>query len=541
MNCKSNPFQDLPFSRLFQDYTSADQKILNYFAANPFSETDIKRKADNFRFRGDRSETLSVLQEFNALFDAPDATIRSIEKLGRDDSLAIVTGQQVTLYGGPLFTIYKTLTVLIYARRWEKLLGRPVIPVFWLADEDHDFDEIARIGIPVSDEPERFLFDTEGNTKIPSADIDLGEGFTAFRDRVLNELTETDFTGDLRNTLDSYYKNGESAGRAFGKLLLHLFGNRGLVLAGSHFPPVKRKAKDIFIKSVKKHTGLYDVLTETSRKLENDGYHSQVLVQPSNLFWYNEKGERVKISKDDNRDKWLPDSGGEGWTEEELTRDIDAHPESFSPNVFLRPLVQDLVLPTIAYAGGPGEIAYYAQMKHFYHGLDMEMPVILPRFSATIVETGVNRIMEKLPFSFSDYHQRIEDLESRFIDSTDTPDLEQFFEEWKSRISNITDEHKTKIGEFDATLESSAGKAEAVFFSELDKLKGKLYRSAKQQKKTQLLRLRKIRNNLFPDRNLQERETAFIYYMNKYGPDVWNEISGCFEEDQPDSHKFICL
>jgi len=159
----------------------------------------------------------------------------------------------------------------------------------------------------------------------------------------------------------------------------------------------------------------------------------------------------------------------------------------------------------------------------------------------TLMESGIDRIFEILPFHFSAYNDRIEDLESQFIEQSDSPDIEAIFDPWKAGIDEISEEPTEQIKEIDPTLEGTSEKAKATFFTELDKLKGKVYRSVKDQEKTQLNRIRKIKSNLFPNNNLQEREVAFIYFMNKYGLSIWDELLEKLKDQQPNTHKVIRL
>ncbi|MEX0994213.1 MAG: bacillithiol biosynthesis BshC, partial [Balneolaceae bacterium] len=147
MNCKPYPFEKLPFSELFCDYIQQAESLSSFFSAHPFDESSVSSYADEHQFPGDRDQIADLLLDFNKNFGAGKDTIRQVEKLRFGNSLAVVAGQQLAVYGGPLFTIYKILTVIIYARRWEEKLDRPIVPVFWMADEDHDFGEVSKLGI----------------------------------------------------------------------------------------------------------------------------------------------------------------------------------------------------------------------------------------------------------------------------------------------------------------------------------------------------------------------------------------------------------
>ncbi|WP_234572170.1 bacillithiol biosynthesis cysteine-adding enzyme BshC [Rhodohalobacter sp. 614A] len=539
MNLSQISFLDLPFNKLFQDYISNFQKLNSFYEVNPNSDEEIESALQAFNFQGDRNKTVELLKKFNKQFGAGKKTITSIEKLAEENAIAVVTGQQLTMLGGPLFTVYKILTAIHFAQKWQEQYNIPAVPVFWLADEDHDYDEIAGLGFPWKDDYKSVQLDKGSEVGQRVSEIELDTNFATFKKQVIESQYDTDFTDPLWRILDKCYSEGETIGMAFGKLILSLFEEYGVVLAGTAHTEIKEHLVSTMIQSVEKVEEQFQALKNQTDKLVSNGYHGQVHLQPSNLFWIDDDKKRIKLSYENNT--WTVDDGDKSWTSAELIEEISEQPERFSPNVFLRPVLQNELLPDFAYIAGPGEISYYAQTKEFYSGFNQKMPVIMPRFSATLVESGIDRIFEKLPFEFADYNDRIEDLESKFIEKSDSPDIESIFDEWKKSIENVSEERVGEIKEVDPTLEGSSEKAIAAFFTELDKLKGKVYRSVKDQEKTQLNRIRKIKANLFPNANLQEREIASIYFLNKYGLDIWDELLEIFKNERPDSHKIIRL
>jgi bacillithiol biosynthesis cysteine-adding enzyme BshC len=539
VNLSELSFLNLPFNKLFQDYIKNSQKLSPFFQTNPFSKSDLEESFQSFRFTNERDKTVSILKEFNRKFGAGNKTLQSIERFSDERSVAIVTGQQLSLIGGPLFTIYKIISAIHFAQKWEKQFNVPCIPVFWLADEDHDYEEIASLGLPLKDDHKKITLSKESDLDKRVAEIELNSSFESFKQEVIESQFDTDFTDKLWRKLDECYQPGRTIGEAFGRLVLELFKEYGLILAGSAEPLIKKHLSAIMTKSVKGVEDQYKLLEAKSSHLVSNGYHAQVHLQHSNLFWIDDKGNRTKLSYENRT--WTADGNDISWSTTELINEIEERPERFSPNVFLRPILQNELLPTFAYIGGPGEISYHAQMKDFFGAFDQTMPVIVPRFSATLIESGIDRIFEKLPFELSDYYERIEDLESRFIEQSDSPDIESIFNEWHGHVNEVSENPIDKIKNIDPTLEGSSEKAKAAFFTELDKLKGKVYRSVKDQEKTQLNRIRKIKTNLFPNGNLQEREVAFIYFMNKYGLDIWDRLLETLEDEEPNSHKVIRL
>lgn len=537
MEIKSNSFQNYPFSKLFRDYTDWKDTIQPFFEFNPNDLSDYVKRSQSMKFYSKRVDIVSSLIDYNLQFGANEQTIKNIKQLENSDTYTVVTGQQVMLYGGPLFTVYKIITAILTANRLTKELGINVIPVFWIADEDHDFEEVASLSILNQEEHSEFTMNNDYSINNRVVEKQLGSQINDLKKEIRKALPETDFSDDLWSLLDQCYNSEESYGYSFGKFILKLFGKHGLILAGSNHDGIKKLVVEPLVQSVSDASVHQSTLENTSKKLTDSHYHNQVTVQTSNLFLILDDGSRVKIQYSD--DRWYLDDNKDSWTRDELILEIKNNPEKFSPNVFLRPVIQNYLLPVISYVAGPGEIAYYAQMRDYHKLFNIEMPVITPRFSATLIESSIDRIIGKLPFEIHDYSERIEDLEKDFIKKTDTPNLESIFKSWKSSIQDLSQDPIKNVSSVDPTLKKSADKTVSQFFTELDKLKGKLYRSLKESEKVQIQRIQKVQNNLYPNRNLQEREVAFIYYMNKYGLDLWDKLIVDLLGENMESHKLI--
>lgn len=539
MKIKSSSFRNYPFTKLFLDYSDWNESIQPFFEFNPFRLSDYKRRSQNLRFDTDRKDVVSSLTEFNLKYGANDQTLKKIKKLENDDVFTVVTGQQVTLFGGPLFTVYKIVTAISIADKLTKELGKMVIPVFWMADEDHDFDEVSSISITDGDVYAEYKLNQEDSKENRVVEKKLNAEIKEIRGKIRDVLPQTDFTDDLWQLVDQCYKSGETYGSSFGRLILKLFGKHGLILAGSNHDSIKKLIIEPLISSVKDADVHQKILQATSEALTKKKYHTQVTVQSSNLFFIGADGSREKLQN--SGEKWFIDGNEQFWSSDELSSKIETTPDKFSPNVFLRPVIQNHILPVISYVAGPGEIAYYAQMRSYHHQFDVEMPVITPRFSATLIESSIDRVIGKLPFHIHDYYGRIEDLEKDFLKQSDSPDVESIFKGWKSSIMDHSIGPISKVSEIDPTLKKSADKTVNQFFTELDKLKGKLYRSIKESEKVQLQRIQRVQNNLYPNRNLQEREIAFITLMNKYGIDLWDKLIDDMRDEEMNTHKLIYL
>lgn len=538
MKIKNYSFEQLPYSKLFKTYVEDFQSLSDFYEVDPFRLASVKNHAAHPNFKGNREASAEILEEINRNYKVGGKTFENIERLKQPDSITVVTGQQLGVYGGPLFTVLKIITAIHLSENLEEELGRPVIPVFWLADEDHDYEEIRSISLLRRDDLKKVgLPQVDGH--LPSvAKMNLPPGLPDIKKEIRKILIDTDFSDDLWKLLDNSYKEGTTFEQAFGDLVAQLFSGHGLVLAGSNNEMIKKNSKGVLKEAILKAGDMRDALDRQTARISSD-FHQQVTLYDSNLFYLDRENGRVKIKR--NGDGWSAETGYE-WSTNELLEEIDTSPEDFSPNVFLRPIMQDHFLPTLGYVAGPGEIAYYGQMKTYYSCFGQTMPVIFPRLSATFIEPAIERIIGELPFDFHEYDMRIEDLESAYVERTEQHDIEAVFSEWKEKVEDVSKKKTEYIREVDSTLEGAAGKATAVYFGELDKLKGKVYRAVKQQDQTQLNRIRKMKANLFPGDALQERTIASIYFMNKYGVDIWDRVLDNMDADEElQYHKLIYL
>lgn len=538
MQINSYPFGKLPFSDLFRAYVEDFDKLSRFYETNPFGLDSIRQAAQSFTFQGNRHESADILRELNQRYQPDKKALQNIDRLEQEEALVVVTGQQLGVLGGPLYTVYKTIGTIHLANKLEGLLNRPVIPVFWLADEDHDYQEVQKLTVIGNNEPQTFSLPDKAGNLPPVAELTYPEDLEKLKNELKGVLYETDFSKELWRLLNASFEQDKRFDYSFGDYMARIFSSHGLVLAGSNHNAVKEHTKNCMLKAIKKADIFRTALQDQTDALKKE-YHQQVTLYDSNLFYLNPEKGREKISR--NGEGWKTDSGKE-WHTAELLDEIDAEPEKYSPNVFLRPVMQDLFLPTIGYVAGPGETAYYGQMKKYYQAFDLKMPIIFPRLSATLVEPAIGRILDELPFEIHEYNKRIEDLESDFVDRTEQVDIEAIFSDWKKKVQKVSESKTDRIVEVDQTLEGAAGSATAVYMGELDKLKGKVYRSVKQQEQTQLNRIRKIKEHLFPNGGLQERSIAGIYFMNKYGIDIWDRLLNVLEEDELfDNHKIISL
>jgi bacillithiol biosynthesis cysteine-adding enzyme BshC len=518
------PFDRLAgFSDLFRRYVAGDEAALRFFAhdfRDASARTEAARAAADFD--RDRDALADVLAEQNATWGNDDEAVRAnLDALRQPDSTAVVTGQQLGLFGGPLYTVYKAVTAVQLARRMGEEAGRPVVPVFWMAGEDHDFDEVRATVVLSGNDPVRIALPPD-DVRTPVGRRVLGDEITEAVEALAEALRETEFSPDLMDAVRAAYRPGATIRDAFAGLMQHLFAGSGLVFCSPDDARLKRLADDVFRQEIEQHEETLEQLTTTSDELKAAGFHQQVTPLPLNLFLMENEG-RFTVD---------PTEGGgfelrgldRSYSKEDLLALLEAEPERFSPNVVLRPIVEDRLLPTAAYVAGPGETSYYAQLGRVYDAFDVPMPVVYPRASVTLVESKVQKVLDQYDLAVDDLDpsagsgQAIEGLLRRLVIDLSEHDVEGAFGEATRQLHEIINTLKPVATDVDATLGKSAEATRAALQNALSDFKDRVVRAEKRNHDVVRERLEKAAVGLYPTGSLQERVLSPLYVLNKYGP-----------------------
>ena len=521
MKIESIPCNKLSFSKLFCDFSLNFSKVSDFFVHNPADTKVYETRAAKIHYNKDRSKLREILIQFNPIERIHPHAALNIERLtASEESFTVVTGQQLGFAGGPMFTLFKILTAIKSAQDAQKVLGVPVVPVFWLADEDHDFDEIARFSYPKSGEFETVELNRPTSAGVPVSQIELDEGTSDKLIEIQKLLIPNEYASYVSDALNKAYSTGNTHGYAFSTLISELFSRYGLLVLGSFNKNVRQFIASDLHHIIGETEAVYAALEEQSASVEK-AYHRQASVSRSNWFFVNSSLQREKMTFENG--VWMSESLSPISTEG-LLKMMDDNPLCISPNVFMRPLMQDFLLPNLAYVAGPGEIAYYAQMRRLYPVVGLHMPVIIPRLSACIIEPSIARNLEELPFAYAAYSQRIEDLEGTYVESDSSFDMQGFSESWIRALEQLVQERSETVEKLDPTLLGTLAKTRQDQIAAVDNLRQKMARSAKSKREVQLKRISKTQGALFPRRNLQERELPFVYALNKFGPKFFEEL-----------------
>ena len=529
------PFSQVPHTtRLFADFLEYSPKVQPFYPRPPHFGEWLKEEATKISYDSSRRERVtSILERQNKSWDASPKTLANLDRL-RKGAAAVVTGQQVGLFGGPMFAVYKALTAVKLAEE-ATAAGVDAVPVFWLATYDHDLAEVNHVSIPGPDGALQVL--TTPSHDVPGAPVSavrLGEEILPLVDQAANLLGDSEAAQFLRET----YRPGESLGTAFARLYARIFAEWGVILLDASDGELDRVAEPIYRAAIERADELSAALLARGEALETAGYHQQVKVTESSVLVFTlRQGARTPIQRrgKGNAAEFVigSDAGAEKLSQSELIARIGSNPEQFSPNVLLRPIVEDYLLPTLAYTGGAAETAYFAQAGAVYEALLGRVTPIVPRFSATIVEPKMQRLIERHGIAVPDVFAGPEALRRQLAERGLPQDLQAAFEAARKSLDSHLSSVKEKLVKLDRTLVDAADTARSKIEYQLERLHSQVARAEAQKSELVARHAETLSHALYPDKGLQERGIGGIYFLARYGRDFLQQLHDAM---QPDCH-----
>ncbi len=504
-------------SPLANDYIYAYDKVAEFFNGDFRDLNSFQRQKDIAGSRDvDRGSLGDILLEQNREYGCGNRTIENIERLTREQACVIITGQQVGLFSGPLYTIYKCLTALKLTEHLNQTCKGSYVPVFWLASDDHDFAEIDHINLLDSDNQlEKIHYKSPmSHLKIPASDLVLTSEVSNCIQRLDDLTRNSEFKPGILSHLRDAYRVDLTFTQAFARWMTRLFKSYGLVFVDASHPGLKKRGKKVFALEIAEHSPSTIQVLETSGKLRHAGYHSQVQLHEGILNLFLAEKERRTVQK--KRDDFIIKEVGRTYAKKEFLALLNEKPELFSPNVLLRPIYQDALFPTVAYVGGPGEIAYFAQMKGVYESFGLPMPVIYPRKSVTLIEKNINNVLKKYDINIREIWEDADKIITEVVKKRIPASIEEVFRRASSRLGQEFQLIKQEIVAFDPALEKSADLASRRMDQQLKFLEQKILGAAKKRDKTIKQQLLKAKNSLYPGNHLQERIFNIVPYLIKY-------------------------
>ncbi|HTM02694.1 MAG TPA: bacillithiol biosynthesis cysteine-adding enzyme BshC [Vicinamibacterales bacterium] len=491
-------------SRLAADYVHDYPRLREFFAGNPAEPAAWRERIARVQQHPrQRDRIADVLRAQQHRREAPPEARAAADRLRDPQTVAIVTGQQAGLLGGPLFTLLKALTALKLAERVRDREGVPAVAIFWVDAEDHDWDEVRHCGVldangsPCSIE----LGNPPGAHAGPVANVRLDASITDVLAQLESALPPTEFTADLLADVRRIYAPGAGMAEAFGTWLESVLGPKGLVVYDASDPAAKPLVSDLFVTELLNPARTTRLANEAGEQLQAAGYHAQVEALDGSVALFRLDGQRVAIEDP------------QAWAARARTS-----PEQFSPNVLLRPLVQDTLFPTVCYVAGPNELAYLAQLRGVYEAFGIPMPLLQQRATATLVDANAMRFLTRYDFPLESLRAQDEAALNELLESQLPPSVDAAVH----AAMRVVDEHMAvvarEVTQVDTTLEGTAKSTLSRMQDDLKKLHGKIIQAAKRKDETLKRQFHHAQAQAFPNGHPQEREIGFISFLNKYGP-----------------------
>jgi bacillithiol biosynthesis cysteine-adding enzyme BshC len=538
-------FDQLPQqTRLFLDYLRDPVALRRFYpeAVSFHYEVSNRREQVLANYKVDRDAVCDALERMNRSWGASDKTLANIQLLREDDCIAVVSGQQVGLFTGPLYTIYKALSAVKLAECMTQR-GIKAVPVFWMATEDHDFPEVAKaefinrdcvlsgVSAPAELHPEG----------LPVGRVALDESLQTTIQNLLSALPQTEFSDDLEKLLREAYQPGRTYGEAFAFVMSQLTGPQGLVLLDPLDSQLKQLAAPLYAEAARRAHEIAKAIVDRSRELEAAGYHAQVAPSENSfpLFWHDDKGARHALARTANGKYQTKREDGQGaaeYTAEELADWALREPHRFSPNVTLRAVVQDFLLPTVAYYGGAAEIAYFAQTAEVYRILERPVTPILPRASLTMVEKHTWRSLERYGIRLIDFFAGVDHVVARVVAEYLGKETSGAFDHTTTTFNDELDSLQEQLRRVDPTLAEALEKGRRKINYQIDGLRTRFQRAQMGRDEAVHRQIERAFDLLYPGKTLQERRINITSMLARHGRYVIDWIYGAIDLGSNDHH-----
>jgi bacillithiol biosynthesis cysteine-adding enzyme BshC len=536
MECRALPFRQLPHqSKLFIQFLDNFPRVKQFYGHPPTIQA-VKKAARSLDYpRERRAEVTEILRDQNAALGAAEATRENLARLEKS-AVAVVSGQQVGLFGGPAYAVYKAVSAIQIAEELTRA-GIDAVPVFWMATEDHDLNEVRISTWFHEDRLTRFELPGNGDAGQPVGRIALGPQVAEMVQEGARILTAAggEFVAEI---FRESYGAQETYGSSFGKLFTRLFAEQGLILLDPLDARLHRVAGEVLRRAVEEREELNEALLARGQELDKAGFAAQVKVTArSTLIFGMGQGPGTRQPIAVSGGKLV--CGEQSWTKEELIQAVEAEPEKFSPNALLRPVLQDFLLPTAAYIAGPAEIAYFAQAEVIYKQLLGRMPVILPRAAYTILDAKAEKLLRRYGLKLEDVWRGSQELRRRMETSSVPSTLGKNFDKTLGESDRMLSRLKKQIVRLDPSLGGAVETAQRKIAFQLEKLKRKTGKA--QALKTGLIAAHQefLESLLYPHKMLQSRELCFLPFLASWGMGGLRELQSLSANAKQKEHKVL--
>ena len=497
---------------LGSDYASNFSSVAALYAGDPSSAGAWREAIDRTRRHArDTAQIGAVVAAQLQRRGAPPAARQAAARLASRDTVAVVTGQQAGAFGGPLFTLLKAITTIQLARRTESHHGVPAVPIFWVDAEDHDWDEVRSCTVLDAELHPRTITlpAPDGAGELPVARLTLDGRVKDALGELEAALAATDFTAPLLASLGAVYKPGAGVADAFATWLESLLGPHGLVVFDSSDSAAKPFAASVFARELETPGRSAALAAAAGDRFAAIGHAPQVVPHADSVSLFRLDGGRAPVKSTDV---------------EALARRVADSPAIFSPNVLLRPVVQDTLFPTICYVAGPSELAYLGQLRGVYEHFGVPMPLMYPRASATLIDSAAARFLARYELPIEELQPRDEAALNRLLHSQLPAEIDQALKEAAEATRAAMQRVIDAMPALDPTLAGAAKTTLGKMEHDLKALESKVIQAAKRRDETLRRQFTRAQALIFPAGHPQERALGVVFFVNRYGPALVDKL-----------------
>lgn len=536
---------NLPATNKFATaYYNGTDEVKNFFHYQYQNPSHYQKRLEELSSRSFmRQELADHIEEFMKPFPTSDKVFESIAKLKDDNSVVVIGGQQAGILTGPLYSIHKVISIISFAKQKEKELGIPVVPIFWIAGEDHDYAEVNHVYLENRNQLEKWVYPSKVLDKRMVTDCVLNkEVCLSWIEAVIETFGETDHTNQLLAFSKKAVEKSESFVDLFAYIVMELFKEQGLLLVDSGNRKLRQLEKEILVEQINNAVMITSAVEKEQAELAKKGFSRTIELsdKAANLFYYDEQHyERVLLEFDEEANVFVGKDGLISFTKEELLAIASEQPEKMSNNVVTRPLMQEKLFPTLAFIAGPGEISYWAELKSAFEIFDMKMPPIIPRINITLLEREIESSMNDWKFDLQEILQRgISEHKKSFLESVKDTSFEHLFLETKEQLTkNYSAIRKQTEKEYKGLL-PLLKKNESILLKQIGYMEEKIEEALLLKHDTAIKQLDCIDYSIRPFGGPQERMWNIYYFLNKYGLDFVERLSALSYEFDG-THKVI--
>lgn len=521
----------LPSTNQFAtDYSTGNSFIRPLFHYQ-FQETNSYKERvqdlENISFK--REELADYIGEYMSKFPSSNEVAVSISKLRNPNSVVVIGGQQAGILTGPLYSIHKILSIILFAKKQEAELSVPVVPVFWIAGEDHDYDEVNHIFVEKDNQLEKSIYPEKVLDKRMVSNIEIKKDVLKnWVTDIISSYGETEHTKSLLQFADDAIERSVTFVDFFAHLTMSLFKDYGLLIVDSGDKGLRKLEKEYFINQIKNTKEINEKLKKKQKELDGIGMTQTIVVNDScaNLFYYDEVShERILLDFIPEQQHFVGASGTVSFSYDEMLEIASEFPERLSNNVVTRPLMQECLFPTLAFIAGPGEIAYWAELKEVFEHFEMKMPPIVPRLNISLIERNVSSDMEELGLKLEEVLAagtgKQKDL---FLDANRDNSFQTLFTQTRDQLVKNYLEIEKKTEEHYKGMLPLLKKNESLLLKQIDFMENRLELALLQKHEVVIDKYNRIERRLKPSGSPQERIWNLFYFLNQYGLSFIDEL-----------------